>query len=263
MQKIKNEQWEHFNEVGYVRLGRVLSDAGLRRLQDEIDAVMLGTAEVDYTRMMMQLDGTTGRAEDAGPKTQGFKKPSLNYRKIEDLEYDPVFLEYIQNPVFEAWCGRIYGPGASISIFRAMFFNKPAFGGSKLAWHQDWFGSLDRDPRLTVWTALDPATKESGCVKVVPGSHREKLTRPGKKSPFISPEQVETLCPASNVVHLEAEAGEVLLLHNYLLHASDLTTNGRSRRAFSVCYMDGDTRDTKLDVTYPVVFGENALVVSG
>jgi hypothetical protein len=263
MSNITEEQWTRFNRFGYLKLGRVLTDYELRVIQDEIDAIMLGEAHVDYDRMMMQLDGTTGHAKDAGAKTKGFKQASLGYRKIEDLEYDPVFLDYIQRPIFRDCCERVYGIGTPISIYRAMFFNKPAYGGSRLAWHQDWFGSLGRDPRLTVWTALDPATRESGCVKVVPGSHREKLAHPQRISPFISDEQVAKCCPDDKVVYLEVEAGEVLLLNNYLLHASDVTTNGRSRRAFSVCYMEGNTRNEKTGDTYPVAFGKNAMTLAG
>jgi ectoine hydroxylase-related dioxygenase (phytanoyl-CoA dioxygenase family) len=41
---------------------------------------------------------------------------------------------------------------------------------------------------------------------------------------------------------LQARAGEVLLLHNYLWHRSGRNTSGRTRRAFSVTYMPASTR---------------------
>ena len=55
---------------------------------------MLGQAQVDYDRLLMQLDGETGQYEQLPPATLGFKRPTLNYRKIEFLEYDPLFLAY-------------------------------------------------------------------------------------------------------------------------------------------------------------------------
>jgi len=231
-------------------------------MQERIDAIMLGKAAVNYERMLMQRDSDSGRYEDAGKADKGFKGASLNYRKIQDLEYDPLFLEYLQDPVFEDLCHRIYGEESVVSIFRAMFMNKPANKGTFLPWHQDRWTSLDRDPQLTIWTALDPATKENGCVQVIPGSHRHGLINPTHPSGFLSEAQAAAICTPDRIVYVELEAGEVVILHNYLLHASDINRSSQSRRAFSVCYMDGATLQRGEPNTFPVAFGEGALVPS-
>ena len=31
---------------------------------------------------------------------------------------------------------------------------------------------LDKDPKVTIYTALDDATIENGCVQFIPGSHK-------------------------------------------------------------------------------------------
>ena len=41
---------------------------------------------------------------------------------------------------------------------------------------------------------------------------------------------------------MEVEAGEAVLMHNWLLHASDVNRTDIPRRAFSVCYMDAETK---------------------
>ena len=38
-----------------------------------IDDIMLGRAKIDYSRLMMQLDSSTGKYEDAGEQSRGFK----------------------------------------------------------------------------------------------------------------------------------------------------------------------------------------------
>jgi len=58
-------------------------------LQQRIDEIMLGQAPLDYDRMLMQLDSTTGQYKDRGSQTKGHKGATLNYRKIQDLERDP------------------------------------------------------------------------------------------------------------------------------------------------------------------------------
>ncbi|HWL53544.1 MAG TPA: phytanoyl-CoA dioxygenase family protein [Chthoniobacteraceae bacterium] len=255
---ITDQQWQEYETAGYLKLGSISAEL-LRKMQERIDAIMLGKAAVNYQRMLMQRDSESGRYEDAGEASKGFKGATLEYRKIQDLEYDPLFLEYLQDPVFEDLCRRIHGGDAVISIFRAMFMNKPANKGTFLPWHQDRWTHLDRDPQLTVWTALDPATRENGCVQVIPGSHRHGLINPTHPSGFLSKAQAAAICTPERIVYVELEPGEVVLLHNYLLHASDINRSGQSRRAFSVCYMDGATLQNGEPNRFPVAFGEGAL----
>jgi hypothetical protein len=258
IEKLTDAQWQKFEEEGYLKLGKILSEATLSGLQKEIDDIMLGKARVDYSRMLMQLDSDSGAYGDAGEQSKGFKEATLDYRKIQDLEYDETFLSLMKEGVFRDACARAYGKEANIACFRAMFMNKPAHKGTFLPWHQDRWTSLNRDPLLTVWVALDPATIENGCVQVIPGTHKEGLINPEHPSGFLTDEQAKKYCKNEDRIFLELEAGEVALLHNHTLHGSDVNKSDISRRAFSVCYMDAATR-TKDGTEYPVIFGNNAL----
>ena len=251
---LNEAQWEQYEEQGYLRLGKLLDTDALRLLQDRIDAIMLGTATVDYTRMLMQLDSDTGGYGDMPEMSKGHKGATLGYRKIQDLEIDPVFLDYMQWPVFRDICKRVHGPDTAVACFRAMFMNKPARKGTELPWHQDRWADLDKDPLITVWTALDPATAANGCVRIIPGSHKLGIINPGHGSGFLTAEQAAEQCKEKEAVLVELEAGEVVLLHNWLLHSSGINNTDTARRAFSVCYMDASTTSRRGD-TYPVIFG--------
>ena len=242
-ESVTEQQWTEFSRDGFLRLGRTLAGAELQALQDEIDRIMLGEASVPYGSMLMQMDSDTGRYEDAGEQSKGFKGPSLSYRKIQDLELDPLFQAYLARPLFRDICRRVYGPSAGIAIYRAMFMNKPARKGTWLPWHQDRWTQLDRDPTITIWTALDPATVANGCVQIIPGSHAGGLVNRDHPSGFLTEEQARKLAPQEKVVFLELAPGEAVLLHNHLLHASDVNATDTPRRAFSVCYMDATTVD--------------------
>jgi phytanoyl-CoA hydroxylase len=255
---ISDQDWREFEEQGYLKLGRV-EPRELKELGDQLEAIMLGKAAVSYDRLLMQLDSENGEYENAGPQTKGFKGATLNYRKIQDLEYVPAFLEYLQLPIFREICARTHGPEADIAIFRTMFMNKPANRGTFLPWHQDRWTALDQDPQLTVWTAIDPATKANGCVQVIPKSHRYGLINPTHPSGFLSKAQAAAICTEDRVVYVELEPGEVVLLHNYLLHASDVNRTDISRRALSVCYMDAATLDKGQPCDRPIAFGKGAL----
>lgn len=255
---LTDQQWAQYERDGYLKLGKLLSDPELKALQQRIDEIMLGKAKVQYERMMMQLDSDSGKYQDAGAQTKGFKGPTLNYRKIQELEFDPLFLAYMQRPIFRGICARVYGPQTPIAAFRAMFMNKPAQKGTFLPWHQDRWVHLDRDPLITLWTALDPATIPNGCVQVIPSSHKLGIINPSHPSSFLTPEQAAQHAPKENVVFLELQAGEVALLHNYLLHSSDKNNTDIPRRAFSVCYMDARTVANNGE-KYSVVFGPGEL----
>ncbi len=256
MTTVTDAQWRLYEDQGFLHLGKVLSDAELAALQGRIDAIMLGEAPVPYDRILMQLDSTDGK--NPGPQSKGHKGATLAYRKIQDLELDPLFRDYLSQPIFRDICARVYGADTSIAAFRAMFMNKPAQQGTFLPWHQDRWNYLDRDPLITVWTALDPATRANGCMQVIEGSHKFGLLNPADPSGWVTPQQAEELTAKHPIQFLELAPGESVLLHNWLLHASDINGTDISRRAFSVCYMDARTQASNGE-EYAVVFGEEAL----
>lgn len=258
---LTDAQWHEFEQNGFLCLGPVLDPEDLHGLQERIDAIMLGEAEIDYDRLLMQLDSATGAYGDAGRQSTGHKGSTLNYRKIQNLELDDRFLAYMQRPLFRDACARCYGPETPIAAFRAMFMNKPANRGTFLPFHQDRWTDLDRDPQLTVWTALDPATQENGCVQIVPGSHRLGLLNPSHPAGFLTKEQAAEYCPPEKIEYVELQPGEACLMHNWLLHGSDVNRSGVSRRAFSVCYMDARTKSQRGE-EFPLIFGEEALAAT-
>ena len=239
--QITDEQWAQYEETGYLKLGSVVTDSELAALRQRIDDIMLGTAPVNYDKLYMQLDSESGAYESLEYGGNGWKGPTLKYRKIQDLEADPLFLKLMEKPLFREICDRVYGVDSPISCFRAMFMNKPAMSGTLLPWHQDAWTDLDRQPLITLWTALDPATVSNGCVQVVPGTPKLGRVNPEHGSGFLNDDQIAEYCKEEASEYVELEAGESVLLHNWLMHRSDVNRTNIPRRAFSVCYMDANT----------------------
>ncbi|MCY4544687.1 MAG: phytanoyl-CoA dioxygenase family protein, partial [Gemmatimonadetes bacterium] len=221
---------------------------------DRIDEIMLGN--VRYEGMPMQRDTTTGEYGKLPTRTFEESEGTLAYRRIDDLQLDPLFLGYMQHPVFREITEALIGP--NVSIFRAMFMNKPAEHGTHLPWHQDvgigW--GLDSNPEVTVWTALDAATIENGCMQVVPRSHKHGVIN---EMHFPSEADQARYARDEDCIHMEAAAGEAILLNNLLLHRSARNPTGKPRRAISIAYMDAATHAVKTGETFPVIFGEGAL----
>ena len=226
----------HFAEHGYARLGPVLRPEAAEALCKRAEEIMLG--EVVYPDLFFQLDTETGRYEDLTYK-KGYQGPSLNYRKIEKLEKDPLFSAWINNPFFaRIAAAEIGGP---ISMYRAVLFNKARQGGSLLPFHQDGgtYWGLDRDPVLQIWTALDDVPEESGCVELIPGSHKAGFATP---LGGVIPAEVVKRREGEPLLRLPAQRGECLLIHTQVWHRSGLNRTDAPRRALTVCYMSAETR---------------------
>ncbi len=227
----------HFEAYGFARLGRVASDEALAAMRARSDDLMFG--RVTYSGLFFQRDTETGKYEDL-TYGHGWEGPSLNYRKIEKVEADPIFAAWIDNPLFERIARRkIEG---DIVIYRAVVMGMQARGGTVLPWHQDGgkFWGLDRDPELQIWTALDDAPAEAGCVEVIPRTHEGGLATP--VGGVVPANVLAQSGHEANRIALPARAGEALLIHNHVWHRSGVNQTGAPRRALSVCYMPATTR---------------------
>jgi ectoine hydroxylase-related dioxygenase (phytanoyl-CoA dioxygenase family) len=249
---ISEVEWQSFFQDGYLRLGQILTVEEVQALKQRADDLALGV--IKNPDVQMQLD-TGGVYEELPAAVAQFEEGTHFYRKIQGLENDPLFLRLIQTPMFLEVCSRIYGSHAAVSIFRAMIMNKPAGQGTVLPWHQDggniW--ALDRDPLVTIWVALDPATRENGCMDCIPGSHRLGLL--SLLGSTVSEENAKIHCPPDRVQPLEVEAGHAILLHNWLIHRSGVNPSPLPRRAFTMCCMDARTRNTLTGNFFPLIAG--------
>lgn len=228
---------EAYRAQGFARLGRVVEEGQLVQLRARTEDLMLG--RVTWPGLFFQLDATTGDYRDA-PLGLGWQGPSLGYRKLEKLELDDRFRELIRHPALEPLV-RALIPGR-VTLYRAIVFNKAAAGGTEIPWHQDagklW--GLSEDPEVQVWTALDDAPVDGGCLEVVPGSHQWGLASPlGGVVPESLVRQREADAKALPV---PVTAGESVLLHNLVWHRSGKTQTGRRRLGFSACYLPATVR---------------------
>jgi phytanoyl-CoA hydroxylase len=225
---------------GYAKLGRVLSSASAAVLRERADALMLG--EIQYPGLFYQHDSESGKYEDL-QFGAGWVGPSRNYRKLEKLELDPLFLEWIENPLHRRIAQRLLGK--KVSLYRAVLWNKASRAGMDLPWHQDdgVFWGIDRPPSLQIWTALDDAPESAGCVEVLPGSHHKGLASP--LGGTVRGDRLSEVDAEAGRVSLPVKAGESILIHNHVWHRSGRNETAQARRAIGIAYLAGDTRCTR------------------
>jgi hypothetical protein len=226
-----------YRREGYAHIPAVGDDATMIALGERARDIMQG--RVTYDGLFFQLDAPSGDYEDLRFGV-GWEGPSDNYRKIEKLELDPLYRAWLENPVFERIVRRVIA--GAITIYRAVLFSKAAHGGSNLPFHQDAgdFWGIDRDPELQIWTALDDAPREAGCIEVVPRSHEGGLVRP--IGGVVPADRIERAGAEAKTIAVPAKRGDVILIHNYVWHRSGRNVTDAPRRGFTVCYMSAATR---------------------
>jgi len=106
-------------------------------------------------------------------------------------------------------------------------------------WHQDngvVTEDADDTPMITVWFSITDAPVESGCLQVIPGSHRAPLLRhcPDANGELSIPRRV---LPAQEPRPLPVRAGDVLFLHRRLCHAALPNVGDKLRWSYDLRYI--------------------------
>ncbi len=115
-------------------------------------------------------------------------------------------------------------------------FLKPARTGAATPWHQDnglWRDG-DTEP-LNFWVALEPATRENGCMQFIPSSHKteiiEHVLYPDSIHGELPRKAVQEMIEKHGVRHIELGTGDVVFWHSNMWHYSPPNKSEQSRVA--------------------------------
>ena len=106
------------------------------------------------------------RAATGGPLTGRYRhKMHLMLTWVDRLMRHPVILDAAED---------VLGP--DILCWNTNFFIKEACSSDYISWRQDaTYWGLGGSDVMSVWIALSPSRVESGCMRVIPGSHARQL----------------------------------------------------------------------------------------
>jgi len=126
--------------------------------------------------------------------------------------------------------------------YHSKMIMKDAKVGGAWTWHQDygyWYQNGVLFPLVTsAFVAVDPATKENGCLQVVRGSHhagRVDHVLTGEQA-GADKERVAELARRLDPVYVEMDPGDTLFFHCNLLHRSDRNRSEKPRWSMICCY---------------------------
>lgn len=132
--------------------------------------------------------------------------------------------------------------GGEVYHYHSKMIMKDARVGGAWTWHQDygyWYQNGALFPLLcSAFIAVDPATRENGCLQVIRGSHamgRVDHVLAGDQA-GADRERVAEALKQLELVYVEMNPGDTLLFHCNLLHRSDQNRSEHPRWSMICCY---------------------------
>jgi ectoine hydroxylase len=132
--------------------------------------------------------------------------------------------------------------GGEVYHYHSKMIMKDAKVGGAWTWHQDygyWYQNGVLFPLLTsVFIAVDPATKENGCLQLIPYSQnlgRIEHVLTGDQA-GADQERVDEILKRLPLEYVEMEPGDALFFHANLLHRSDQNRSDNPRWSMICCY---------------------------
>ena len=172
----------------------------------------------------------------------GIRQPSA---RVKSYLLFPWAAELVRHPAILDAVSQVIGP--DILVFHSTVWFKPAGSEGRVPWHQDgtYFG-LAPFEHVTAWVALSPSTPASGCVEVLPGSHRDgQRAHVDRKDPAIMLSRGQSIrdkVDEAAAVPITLQPGQFSLHHTMVLHASRPNRSAADRIGIGISYIPSRVR---------------------
>jgi hypothetical protein len=208
-----------YETEGLVRPDHRLPAAAVEALRDLVDVTLTATAgQPPESIVCPYLPGWNGLPE------------SITSRWLEAAGR-PEIVDYTASIL-----------GDDVILWGGQLFCKPAHTGLEVPWHQDGeYWPIEPLSTCSVWLAIDDVTTENGCMRYIPGSHREGRLFPHRHDEredlVLNQVTVESHFDASTAKDDELQAGEFSLHDVFLIHGSQPNRSSKRRAAFVLRFM--------------------------
>ncbi len=220
--RLSEAEVTHYREKGYV------VPSGYRLPPD-----MLAEMKAEYDRLL-------AANPDIAPDIM--LGPHLEQPGAQGLKGSKKWLDFASRPEILDMVEQLIGP--DIVLWGTTLFGKPAHGGKETPWHQDGdYYPIRPLETMTIWIAMDDATVENGCMRFIPGSHKDRKIYSHhweEKSDLT----INLVCDDAHFdegtsENLVLEAGQLSFHDVYMIHASSPNKTAERRAAFVVRLMPG------------------------
>jgi hypothetical protein len=160
---------------------------------------------------------------------------ALDLPGVTPLKGDRIWYDFAVRPEILDMVEQLIGP--DIIFWGSTLFGKPAGKGKATPWHQDGaYWPIRPLATCSVWIAIDDATPENGCLRVIPGSHKDRRERAHRdledRDVTLNLELDPSEFDETQARDVVLEAGQMSLHDIYLLHGSNANTSGKRRAGY-------------------------------
>ena len=243
---LSQTQKQSWNEKGFILIPNFFP---------EDKCIEINQTVVDIVRSMAgKLEEFNHAYIDQGHIGIREMKPSQKIENIEDemskvfrLHQTGIFNEFIKRDDLLNIVEDILGENIDCFLSQFIFKNPGAWGQP---WHQDSsYFPFDRAPQVGAWLATSAATKENGCLVILPGSHKEVIhehlpdDRPGSNYGYTEIKDHDF----KKEMPLFLNTGDLLLFHSFLMHKSYDNKSNNRRTAMVYHFAETGTDFGELD----------------
>jgi non-heme Fe2+,alpha-ketoglutarate-dependent halogenase len=185
-------------------------------------------------------------------------EPQERFRIKAHLPF-PWLCDIVKHPAIVDAIEDIIGP--NVLCWGASFFTKQANDPRFVSWHTDTFYyGFEPAETVTAWLPFNDANLESGCIKYIPGSHKQQTVHEiiADDNNLVQQGQNALNVPVETAVDAILKAGQVVLHHESVVHGSGPNNANHARIGFSIHYIAPTARETRFDgATAMLLRGEN------
>ena len=223
MKGLTKEQLDHYKNKGYVSPVSVLTSIEAKEIRDEIEKI-----EKDWPGAL-----------------EGINR---NYIHLISPIFNKVCLNKNILDAVESIIGK------NILICGTTLFIKNPNEKGFVSFHQDAkYIGLEPHNWVTVWVAVTDANEKNGCMRMLPGSHKEDLKTHEQKfdeNNLLTRGQTIENVPIKKTTPVVLKAGQMSLHHPKIVHGSGLNKSNDRRIGFVIQSYIGTNVDQVLGKMY-------------
>ncbi|MDZ4818758.1 MAG: phytanoyl-CoA dioxygenase family protein [Planctomycetota bacterium] len=200
-------QLSQYHEEGYAVGDRILDDAELARLRQEIDQLIASLPP--------------------GKRPENMSSVHYGHPYFRDLFLSDKLLDIAE---------QLLGP--DLALFTSYIISKRPNDGLAVAWHQDAaFFPIEPMETFTLWLAADDADVENGCMRVIPSSSKTLYPHHvDNTSATTLPLSLDGI-DLSQARDVELRAGQFSVHNPFVFHGSNANHSPRRRCGITIKYV--------------------------
>jgi Phytanoyl-CoA dioxygenase (PhyH) len=220
---LDREEVAHYHREGWLIPRWRLPEADVRQLAVALERLLADNVGVRPERLVSaHIEGRAGGDNGEGVRGRAEFLALARDARIVDLVSEVL--------------------GEHLILWGVHVFCKPAHEGFETPWHQDGhYWPIRPLANCTAWLAIEPSTRDNGCLRVVPRSHAVRTLHPHlheeRTDLTLNQRMAGDLFDESQAVDLELEPGQMSLHDVYMIHGAAANRSAQRRTGVALRYM--------------------------